>query len=149
MKNKVFGTALVILLAGGGLLWAQTQSSGDSGTGDSSAGRKDDAGRVSREQQPGIPDLKRVKELGASDLQIDKLQQYGFEQHVKRIELQATADNANVALQRLLSGPTPDENAVWTAVAEINQARDELFKLEIAIKLKVKEILGDEIMRKL
>ena len=147
--NKVFGTALAIVLAGGGILWAQSQSSRDSEPGDSSAGRKDDVRRVSNEQPAGIPDLKRAREVGASDVQIEKLRQYGFEQQVKRIEQQAAADNANVTLERLLSGPTPDENAVWTAVAAINQARDELFKLDIATKLKVKQVLGDEIMRKL
>ena len=149
-KTKVFGTALAILLAGGGLLWAQAQSSRDSEPGDSSAGRKDNVQRASHEQQPpGIPDLKRATEVGASDQQIEKLRKYGFEQQVKRIELQAAADNASVALELLLSGPTPDENTVWTAVAAVNQARDELFKLDIATRLKVKQILGDEIMRKL
>jgi len=94
-------------------------------------------------------DQERAKQAGATEAQIQTLADYQLDQQTQRIDLQATADKADLKLGALLKAKTTDEKAIMQAVDTINQARGELFKLEISSMLKAKQVLGEAVMQKL
>ena len=96
-----------------------------------------------------IPDAELLKQAGASEQQIQTLREFGFEQRAKRIDLQAAEQKAQLNLERLMSAATVDEKAAMAAVYTVTQTRGELFKQDIAAALKVKQVLGEDLMRKL
>ena len=98
---------------------------------------------------PAMPDREQLKKAGATEAQIQALSEAGFSQREKQIDLRARAEKAALALERLLSSTNVDEKAVMAAADAQSQAQGELFKLELAAQLQRKQILGDELMRKL
>lgn len=98
---------------------------------------------------PGADMAAQLKRAGATDAQIEKLTDLDFDVQEKQIDLRAKAEKAELSLRRLMQAPTADEKAVLEAADAINQARGELFKLELTTQLKRKQVLGDEVMRKL
>jgi len=116
------------------------------------AGRPEGRDR-SRMRQGGnegsLPDPKRLKEAGATEEQLAALKKIVEEQQFKRIDLKAAAEKAEWALDIQMKSDSADEKTVLKAVDELCQARAELFKLEIGSKLKVREILGSAVMKKL
>ena len=165
MKTRqIVGTVMVVLLASGMASYAQrwgppdmqaggrpdTQSRGrpDMGPGAPQPERMMGPGGQ-RGGPPAMPDAAGVRKAGASDQQAQAFTEAMFEQQAKHIDLQAAADKANLTLDHLLKAPSADEKAVMQAVDALNQARGELFKLDVAAKLKIKQILGDEVLRKL
>ena len=98
---------------------------------------------------PAAPDRDQLKKAGATDAQIQALSDLDFAQQSKRIDLQAELQKAELLLGHQMQAATVDEKAVLAAVAALNEARGELFKLEITTQLKVRQTLGEETMRKL
>jgi len=94
-------------------------------------------------------DVERAKKAGATEAQIQTLDDFEVEQATKRIDLQAAAEKAEIKLNYLMKAKTLDEKAVMQAVEALNQAHGELFKLGIASLLKEKEVLGADLVRKL
>jgi len=94
-------------------------------------------------------DVERAKQAGATEQQLEALKAFVFEQQVKRIDLQAAVDKAELALERLMKSETMDEKAALKAADALTQARGELFKLGIADRVKVGEILGTEVLKKM
>lgn len=92
---------------------------------------------------------KRLKEAGATDQQLEALKKFAEEQQFKRIDLQAVAEKAELSLGQLMNSETVDEKAALKAVDALSQARAEIFKLEVSSKLKMREILGAEVQKKL
>ncbi len=92
---------------------------------------------------------KRLKEAGATEAQLAALKTAATEQQLKRIDLQATVDKAELTLEQLMSSGTADEKAALKAADDLSQARAEILKLEISSKLKMNEILGAEVQKKL
>lgn len=99
---------------------------------------------------PGkLPDPESLRKAGASDQQIKTLEEFMLNQQTKSIDLRAAAEKADIALGRLMRAENPDEKAVMQAVDALNQARGEMIKADFAARLKMKQVLGEEIMRKL
>ena len=94
-------------------------------------------------------DVERAKKAGATEAQIQALEDFEFEQSTKRIDLQATAEKADLKLNHLIKAQTADEKAIFQAVDVLNQARGDVFKLEIASMLKAKQVLGEAVLQKL
>lgn len=97
----------------------------------------------------GFHNPERLKEAGATDKQLEALKTFANEQQFKRIDLQAAAEKAELALSQLMDSETADEKAALQAVDTLSQARAELFKLEVSAKLKMREILGADVLKKL
>lgn len=98
---------------------------------------------------PPMPNREQLKHAGATDAQIQALTDAEFSLREKQIDLRAQAEKAGLALERLMSGTNADEKAVMAAADAMNQAHGELVKLELSAQLKRKQILGDELLRKL
>jgi len=96
-----------------------------------------------------IPGPMRLKEVGATDQQMEALKKLGDEQQLKRIDLQAAVEKAEVSLRQLMQSDAVEEKAALKAVDALSQARAELMKQEISSKLKAKEILGAELIKKI
>jgi len=92
---------------------------------------------------------KRLKEAGATEQQLEALKKFADEQQFKRIDLQAAVEKAELSLEQLMRSETVDEKAAFKAVDALSQARTEVFKLEVGSKLKMREILGAEVEKKL
>jgi len=91
----------------------------------------------------------RLKEAGATEQQLSALKTFANEQQLKQIDLRATAEKAELTLEQLMSGETVDEKAALKAADALSAARAEIFKLEISSKLKMREILGADVEKKL
>lgn len=99
--------------------------------------------------QRGFHNPLRLKEAGATDQQLEALKALANEQQVKRIDLQAAVDKADLTLNQLLDSDKPDADAALKAVDTLSQARAELSKLEIGTRLKMRETLGPDVQKKL
>lgn len=97
----------------------------------------------------GSCDPERAKKAGATDEQIQKIEAIQLDQQSKRIDLQAAAEKAELKLRTLMKSEKTDEKALLQAADEVNQARGELFKLELSTLCKTKQILGDAVMKKM
>jgi hypothetical protein len=95
------------------------------------------------------PSPEGMRNAGATEQQVQALEEFMFDQQMKRIDLRAAVEKADLALERLLRAAHPDEQAVMQAVDVLNEVRGELFKLDVTAGIKVKQTLGDEILRKL
>lgn len=96
-----------------------------------------------------IMDIERVKKAGASEQQIQTLAEFEFEQQSKSIDLRAAMEKADLNLRHLMESKNADEKAVMKAVDAVNQAKGDLFKLDVASMLKAKQVLGADILQKL
>ena len=96
-----------------------------------------------------FPNPKRLKEAGATEAQLTALKTFANEQQLKRIDLQAAVDKAELTLEQLMGSEAADEKAALKAADVLSQARAELFQLEISSKLKMNEILGSDVQKKL
>lgn len=94
-------------------------------------------------------DIERAKQAGATEQKLEALKTFMFEQQVKRIDLQATVDKAELVVKHLMQNEAVDEKSALKAADALIQARGELFKLEISDRVKVGEILGAEVLKKM
>lgn len=98
---------------------------------------------------PQTPSPEQLKKAGATDAQIQALSDLDFSQQGKRIDLQARIEKAELTLGHLLQAASVDETAVLDATDVLTSAQGEMFKLEISSQLKVRQMLGEELLRKL
>jgi hypothetical protein len=96
-----------------------------------------------------VPEPERARQAGATAQQVEALEALAFDQRIKRIELRAAAEKAEAALDRLMKGDAVDEKAALQAAGALIQARGELFKLELASRVKVRGLLGADVLEKL
>jgi hypothetical protein len=96
-----------------------------------------------------VPDPERARQAGATDQQIEALGALAFEQRIKQIELRAAVEKADAALDHLMNNETVDEKAALQAADALIQARGELFKLELTSRVKVRGLLGADVLKKL
>jgi|GEM_PF-2498031 len=170
--GQVLGTVVAVLLVGGVALYAQRGGSPDMKPGgapdmqngasqpmpppgmpDMRAGGPADGRMVGHGGPHGcramMPDPAGMLKAGASEQQVQALDEFAFEQQVKRIDLNAAAEKADLTVEHLMRASSLDEKAVGQAVDTLTQARGELFKLDIASRIKVRQVLGEDILRKL
>jgi Spy/CpxP family protein refolding chaperone len=95
------------------------------------------------------PSPEQLKRAGATDQQLEALKKLNDEQQFKRIDLQSSVEKAELALRQLMQSDAADEKTALKAVDTLSQARAELMKQEISSKLKAKEILGAELIKKM
>lgn len=95
------------------------------------------------------PASEQLERAGATEKQIGALMQFEYERQLKRIDLRANVEKAELALNYSMRSSSVDEKALLKAVDTLNQARGELFKQEIASELQVRNILGDEVLSKM
>lgn len=97
----------------------------------------------------GLPDPKRLKEAGVTDQQLEALKKFEDEQALKRIDQKAAVEKAEVTFQQLMHSEAVDEAAALKAADALSQARAEAFKADVAGQLKVRTILGADVLKKL
>ena len=96
-----------------------------------------------------MPDPEQLKKAGATEQQLEALKTSAFEQQIKRIDLQAAVEKAELTLQQQMTSATLDEKAAMKAADALSQARGEFIKQEIAARAKAQQILGEEVLKKL
>lgn len=96
-----------------------------------------------------LPDPKALKEAGATDQQIESLKKFEDERQLKQIDLKAAVEKAELSFGQLMQTETVDEAAALKAAETVSQTRAEAFKAEISAQLKVRAILGADVLKKL
>lgn len=91
----------------------------------------------------------RLKEAGATEQQLAALRKVVEEEQLKRVDQKAAVEKAEIAFEQLMRGETVDSATALKAADALNQARAESFKAEVANRLKVREVLGAEVLKKL
>ena len=91
----------------------------------------------------------RLKEAGVTEQQLAALRKVVEEEQLKRVDLKASVEKAEIAFEQLMRGEAVDTAAALKAADALSQARAESFKAEIANQLKVREVLGAEVLKKL
>jgi len=99
----------------------------------------------------GYPFLnpERLKAAGVKEEQLAALKAFTDEQEIKRIDLQAEVDKAQLGLKQVMSHEGADEKAALAAFDRVSKARAEAARQGISAKFKVREILGPEVAGKL
>jgi hypothetical protein len=96
-----------------------------------------------------MPDRAQLEAAGVDAKQILALTTLRYDAGIRRVDLQAAVEKAEMTLERLMTAETVDPADVMNAVTTLNQARGEVFKVDIETQLKVREILGNAILQKL
>jgi hypothetical protein len=107
-------------------------------------------------QMPGEPSPRRLfsdpaalKAAGATDEQLLAFKTFMKEFRMKQIDLRASVEKAELALQLLEAEPKSDEVTLLKATDDISNARAEMFRQETLMKTKTKSIFGEEVIKKL
>ncbi len=91
----------------------------------------------------------RLKAAGVKEEQLTALRAFKDQQELKRIELKAEVDKAELLLKQVMSNENADEKAAFEAFDRLSKARTDAARQGISAKFKVREILGPEVARKL
>jgi hypothetical protein len=107
-------------------------------------------------QTPGEPTPRRLfadpvalKEAGATDEQMQTFRKFMQEQRLKQVDMRAAIEKAELTLQMLESDEKSKEDDLLKATEKVSQAQAEMLKQETLMKIKVKEIFGEEVVKKL
>ncbi len=166
-KYKLAPIAAAVILLGGAisvLAFPFGQGEGSSGPSDSSERRvgppsrhgRPESGRSSSRHGPpphhgARADLSqqedRLRELGATDEQIGKVAELEHDVALKRADLRAHVEKAEVSLRYAMRVYEADESAVITAIDALNEARGHMFKQDTLFRLNVRNILGDDVLK--
>ena len=90
-----------------------------------------------------------LKEAGATEEQVLAFKTFMKEQRMKQIDLRASVEKAELALQLLEAEPKSDEATLLKATDDISKAQAEMLRQETLMKTKVKSIFGEEVVKKL
>jgi len=96
-----------------------------------------------------LPDPKALKEAGATDQQIESLKKFEDERQIKQVDLKAAVEKAELTFGQLMKNEAADEAVALKAAEALSQARAEAFKADISAQLKVRTILGTDVLKKL
>lgn len=107
-------------------------------------------------QTPGEPTPRRLfadpealKAAGATDEQIQTFRKFMQEQRLKQVDMRAAIEKAELTLQMLESDEKSKEDDLLKATEKVSQAQAEMLKQETLMKIKVKEIFGEAVVKKL
>jgi hypothetical protein len=103
---------------------------------------------LTKERMP-MPDRAQLEASGVDAKQILALTTLRYDAGIRRVDLQAAVEKAEMTLEHQMTAETVDTAEVMKAVTALNQARGEVFKVDIENQLKIREILGNAVMRKL
>lgn len=90
-----------------------------------------------------------LKEAGATEEQLARLKKIRDEQQLRRVDLKAAVEKAQVELKQLVTSDKPNQDAVFAAVDKVSAAKAALMKSGIAARLQARGILGDTVTTKL
>jgi Spy/CpxP family protein refolding chaperone len=96
----------------------------------------------------GIPPQVAAK-LGIPQEKLQRIKDMGFDANEALIPLEADLKRAQLALQRLLSGTSPDERAVMQKLEAASQAELAIRKNRMGLMLRIRALLGPELWNKL
>ena len=106
-------------------------------------------------QMPGEPPPRRLfadpealKAAGATDEQLQTFRKFMQEQRLKQVDMRATVEKAELTLQILESDEKSKEDDLLKATEKVSQAKAEMLKQETLMKIKVKEIFGEAVVKK-
>ena len=91
----------------------------------------------------------RLKEAGVKEEQLEALKSFRDEQQIKQIDLKAEVDKAQLALKQVMGNENADEKAALAALERVSKARTDIARQGISAKFKMREILGEEVIKKL
>lgn len=90
----------------------------------------------------------QLKRAGATDAQIQAMVDLDRAQQIKRIDLHAKVEKAELELHYQMQSTNMDEKAAMDAVDTLTAAHAEMMKQEIVSQIKGKQILGSDVMNK-
>jgi len=104
--------------------------------------------------RPGGPgpfgnDPQMAERLGISAEQRIKIQALMQEHRLKRIDLHATLEKAQVTLEPLVNAEQPDESKILAQMDRVAQAQAELQKDEMRQQLEIRRVLTQEQWRRM
>lgn len=146
MKTRqMIGAVAAILLASGAVSYVQAQNAEAGGPSD----ERSQGNEATHWSPVTMPDPGSMLRAGATELQVQTLQEFMFAQDAKRIEMSFLAEKAELALERAMWDSKQDEGAILQAVDVVTQARGELFKVDVASRIKMRAVLGVDVLREL
>lgn len=92
---------------------------------------------------------KFLKDAGATEQQIESVKTLVQETQMKEVDLRATTEKAELALQQLERASKTDEAALLKAVDALSLAKTEQLRQQVLAKARIKNLLGEEIVKKL
>jgi periplasmic protein CpxP/Spy len=90
-----------------------------------------------------------VERIGLSEDQRKKLEDLEQQHKLRRIDLNAAMQKAQVTLEPLMNAEQPDESKILAQIDRVSQAQGELRKDEVQLQLSVRRILTADQWRKL
>ena len=156
--KKILAATLVIALTGLSMnAWAEPgegrgggpegkRAMGPGGPGDGPGGG---AAMGARILERLLDNPEKMKEFGITETQAATLQKSFYELEKKMVTLQSEAELAQIELRRLMDADAPDKAAVLAAVEKAGAARTAIQKAQVEQRLNVREVLGDETMKKI
>lgn len=90
-----------------------------------------------------------VEKLNIPRNLVQKVQDLTFQSNDALISLEGDLKRAQLVLERLLSAPSPDENAILKQVEEVGRAETAVRKNRMSLMVQVKKVLGPELWQKL
>lgn len=91
----------------------------------------------------------RLAAAGVKEEQLVALEAFTNACQAERIELQAAVQSAQLNLQQAVHAEQPDEKAVAVAIDQLNKARADATLAGVSARLKMRELLGDDVAKKL
>lgn len=143
MKKWIISTVVISLLAVAAVVFA--------GPGPCAGGGPDQPGRGKGGGGPLalLHDPALAKELGVTDEQLTQVRDSVYAHRKAAIQLRADRQLAQLELHKLMAADAPDEAAVLAAVEQAGKISIDLRKAQVQEMLKVKSILGPEVVAKL
>jgi len=96
-----------------------------------------------------VRDAEAAKSLGVTDEQIAQVREIAYQNELLQVKNRADLEIAQMELRRLLESAKPTEEAVGTAVDKISALEAQIQKARISEMLKIRGILGEEMIAKL
>lgn len=93
-----------------------------------------------------LPGRAALAEAGATEEQIEAVEELRFKQQQAAVDQRAAIERATLTLRRLMQSDDPDEQAVMEAADVLTSARGEQVKERLSAQIRVRQILGDEIL---
>ncbi len=152
--KKILAATLVMALAGMSMnAWAEPGEGRGGGPEGKRAmgpgGPGGGAAMSARILQRLLDNPEKMKEFGITGEQAASLQTSFYELEKKMVTLESDAELAQIELRRLMDADAPDKAAVLAAVEKAGAARTAIQKAQVEQRLTVRDVLGDETMKKI
>ena len=90
-----------------------------------------------------------LREAGATDEQVAKLREQGYQMRKQMISLRAEREQAELEVQHLLGQDKVDREAVLKAVEKLGAVETSIHKLRVQHQLDMRELVGPDTCKKL